>query len=153
MYQNLPFLFVSMIGNNVNIYDSTTELTESEQHHIEQTVNNFDTHNCYKDETVTEKFQYLKHQLISLGQYVIVTLLIMNVYNFLITLGYINNKTIENDNSCCGECAVDNWFISEKQIGDNFEAFVQGCLRSHLLKMAAVLSEVIFFCFTNNLIF
>lgn len=67
MYQNLPFLFVSMIGNNVNMYDFTTELTESEQHHIEQTVNS-DTHNCYKDETLVEKFQYLKHQLISLGQ-------------------------------------------------------------------------------------
>lgn len=61
-----------------------------------------------------------------------------------IVVGYISEKTNEQSyrNSCCGDCAIDNAFISEDEIIDKFMIFVQGCLKSHLLKMAALLSEV-----------
>lgn len=124
IYPDLPFLFVSMSENVENMCNSTTELTESEQHHLEQTATNSMLHNHCKNKLFVEKRQYLRHQLESLG--------------------YISEKTNEQSyrNSCCGDCAIDNAFISEDEIIDKFMIFVQGCLKSHLLKMAALLSEI-----------
>lgn len=58
-----------MSENVENMCNSTTELTESEQHHLEQTATNSMLHNHCKNKLFVEKRQYLRHQLESLGTF------------------------------------------------------------------------------------
>lgn len=61
-------------------------------------------------------------------------------------VGHLNENTeILTQKQFCLEHSLDNNFICDNRIHEEFVLFVQHVLQKHLLHMASILSEVIFY--------
>ncbi|KAJ3639900.1 hypothetical protein Zmor_003270 [Zophobas morio] len=113
---NSPFLFVTV--SNIEPSQSTDSLTESEQHLVERNGG-----------------QHYLQQM-------------QNLRDQLIRLGYLNDadntKTDEliKRKSYCLDCSLYNTLICDKQMNEDFVVFIHEVLKSSILKLAALLSEI-----------
>ncbi|XP_019866384.1 dual serine/threonine and tyrosine protein kinase-like isoform X2 [Aethina tumida] len=114
-----PFLFVKVceVTEVVTVTKSTDSLTESEQHSIE----------CNGGRKYSSKLQ--------------------NLHDQLERLGYINVENAKTDNimkrkSYCLDCNLDNTLMCDTKIDEEFVLFIREVLKSSVLKMAALLSDI-----------
>ncbi|RZB40626.1 dual serine/threonine and tyrosine protein kinase-like [Asbolus verrucosus] len=113
---NFPFLFVSV--SNVEPTQSTESLTESEQHLLE----------CNGGQNTLTKIQNLHDQLVRLG--------------YLNDTDNIKTDELIKRKSYCLDCSLYNTLICDTRMNEGFIVFIHEVLKSSILKMAALLSEI-----------
>ncbi|XP_064215585.1 dual serine/threonine and tyrosine protein kinase isoform X1 [Tribolium castaneum] len=113
---NLPFLFVSV--SNIGPSQSTESLTESEQHLLE----------CNGGQKTLSKMQNLRDQLVRLG--------------YLNDSDNLKTEELMKRKSYCLDCSLYNTLIHDTQMNEELIVFIHEVLKSSLLKMAALLSEI-----------
>jgi receptor-interacting serine/threonine-protein kinase 5 len=104
--------------SDAGVSQNTESLTESEQHLLE----------CNDGQKTLTKMQNLRDQLIRLG--------------YLNDTENIKTDELMKKKSYCLDCALDNTLICDTRMNNQFIVFIHEVLKSSILKMAALLSEI-----------